>query len=206
MIRLLVVDDHILFLQAMAYLIRQQPDFEVVGEAGSVAEAVACARLHKPDMVLMDFMLPDGTGLDATAAILAELPRTRIVFLTVHEEDERLFEAIRYGAQGYLLKTTSAKELLSYLRGLERGEAAIDPIFTSHILEEFAHLSKHSEPASEALSKLTPRERDVWRELQAGATNRQIAARLFIGEQTVKNHVSRILAKLNLDSRHEARK
>lgn len=204
MLRLLIVDDHILFLEALTSLIRQQPGFEVVGEAGSVADAVALSRLYKPDVVLMDFFLADGTGLDASAAILAELPNTKIVFLTAHEEDERLFEAIRYGAQGYLLKTTPANEMLSYLRGLERGEAAIHPVFTSRILEEFARLPQRKELTPTDLSKLTAREREVWGLLQNGATNRQIAARLVISEQTVKNHVSRILAKLNLCSRHEA--
>ncbi len=205
MIRLLIVDDHILFLEALTNLIGSQPGFMVVGQARSVADAVAFSKLYKPDVVLMDFVLPDGTGLDAAAEILAELPDTKIVFLTAHEEDDRLFAAIRYGAKGYLLKTTSANEMISYLRGLERGEAAVHPAITSRILEEFARLPVQKERTPEALSTLTAREREVWRELRKGATNRQIADRLIISEQTVKNHVSQILGKLNLRSRHELR-
>jgi DNA-binding NarL/FixJ family response regulator len=203
MIKLLLVDDHVLFLEALSSLISQQSDFTVIGLAGSVAQAVALARCELPDMVLMDFYLPDGTGLEATEAILAENPNTKIVFLTAHEEDDRLFEAIRYGAQGYMLKTTPAKALLAALRGLERGEAAINRVVTSRILQEFSQLSTRPEPEPDDLSVLTARERQVLEELRQGATNRQIAARLVISEQTVKNHVSHILAKLNLKNRYD---
>ena len=151
----------------------------------------------------MDFFLGDGSGLDATQAILAERPDTKIVFLTVHEDDDRLFEAIRYGAQGYLLKNIPAADLLAYLRGLERGEVALQPMLTSRLLKEFAQLPARGVPDLEAISGLTARQRDVLHELLKGATNRQIAARLVISEQTVKNHVSHILAHLQLKSRHE---
>jgi DNA-binding NarL/FixJ family response regulator len=203
MIRLLIVDDHVLFLEALSSLIRGQADFTVVGEARSVAEAILLARQHKPDVVLMDFFLPDGTGLDATAQIMAELPNTKIVFLTAHEEDGRLFEAIRYGAQGYLLKTTPTQALLAALRGLERGEAAINRTATTRLMQEFSQLSHRQEPPAEIYSTLTKRERQILEHLLEGLSNRQIAARLVISEQTVKNHVSHILAKLNIKSRYE---
>jgi two-component system response regulator NreC len=201
--RILIVDDHIILLEALTSLFESQPDFTVVGVAVSVQEAISKARLNTPDIVLMDFFLEDGTGLDATEAILAEQPDVKIVFLTAHEEDDRLFEAIRYGAMGYLLKNISSAEMLDRLRGLKRGEVALQPGYASRILKEFAQLPAREEVELDAISKLTARELEVLRELQTGATNRQIAARLMISEQTVKNHVSHILAHLNLKSRHE---
>jgi DNA-binding NarL/FixJ family response regulator len=151
----------------------------------------------------MDFTLPDGTGVDAAQAILAEQPTVKIVFLTIHEENEKIFDAIRHGAQGFLLKNVSSSQLLDYLRNLERGQLAIDPEFTKRIIKEFAQTPPREDLSAEAVSKLTPRQREILKELKTGATNRQIAARLVISEQTVKNHVSRVLKKLNLKSRHE---
>ncbi len=201
--QILIIDDHKLFLDALANLINSQPDFSVIGTAGSVQEAIHEAGNLRPDIVLMDFFLGDGTGLDATEAILRKHPSVSIVFLTVHEEDERLFEAIRYGAKGYLLKSTPAAELLANLRGLDQGLVAINPKLTTRIVEEFAQLSPRWEIDPELLSKLTPRQQEILRELLKGATNRQIAARFVISEQTVKNHVSHILDVLHLKNRRE---
>jgi DNA-binding NarL/FixJ family response regulator len=202
--KLLLVDDHVLFREGLASLISAQPDLEIVGEAGSVAEAIARARFLKPDLILMDFSLPDGTGLDATVAILAEQPETRIVFLTFHEDDDRLFAALRAGAKGYLLKNVSASKLLGYLRGVNEGEAALTPQMTSRVLNEFARQGTSFSPSSQLLAVLTDRELDVLQELATRATNREIADRLFISENTVKNHVRSILSKLNLQNRREA--
>ena len=204
MINVLLVDDHALFSEGLASLLAGQPDFTVIGKAGSVQEAITMARDLRPDLVLMDFTLPDGTGLEATSAILGERPETQIVFLTVHEEDDRLFSAIRSGAKGYLLKNVPVVTLLSYLRRLEQGEAAISGTMTSHILNELARTEPAHGPVSDDLSALTPRELDVLRELTTGASNREIAARLCISENTVKNHVSNILSKLNLQNRRAA--
>lgn len=204
MMRILLVDDHVLFREGLASLLDGQPDFSLIGEAGSVREAIVRARDLQPDLVLMDFSMPDGTGLDATRAILAERPETQIVFLTVHEEDERLFAAIRSGAKGYLLKNVPVAKLLNFLRGLKRGEAAISSIMTSRILAEFSHTSPGHQPERGALAQLTSRELEVLRELTTGATNREIAQRLVITENTVKNHVGNILSKLNLPNRHAA--
>jgi DNA-binding NarL/FixJ family response regulator len=201
--RVLIVDDHVLFSEGLASLLNAQPDFSVVGQAGSVGEAIILARELCPDLILMDFGLPDGTGLEATQAILAERPTTMIVFLTVHEQDERLFAAIRSGAKGYLLKNVPVAKLLAHLRGLERGEAAISPTMTSHILGEFARMSPAHE-SSQVEAELTARELDVLRLLAAEASNREIADRLCISENTVKNHVGNILAKLDLRNRREA--
>jgi DNA-binding NarL/FixJ family response regulator len=201
--RILLVEDHILFQESLGRLLDSQTDMAVVGGATSVQEAIALARKYKPDVILMDFTLPDGTGVDATEAILAELPATKIIFLTIHEDDQNIFQAIRHGAVGYLPKNVTSSRLLSYLRGLERGEVAIQPEFTARILKEFAHTPARQDLTDEDTSRLTPRQREILRELKTGATNRQIAARLVISEQTVKNHVSRVLKKLNIRSRHE---
>jgi two-component system NarL family response regulator len=201
--RILIVEDHLLFQESLGRTLDAQADMTVVGGAASVQEAVKKARQFKPDVILMDFTLPDGTGVDATQSILAELPTTKIVFLTIHEEDEKIFEAIRHGAQGFLLKNVSSSQLLEYLRNLEQGNLAINPEFTKRIIKEFAQMPPREDLSAEAASKLTPRQREILKELKTGATNRQIAARLFISEQTVKNHVSRVLKKLSIKSRHE---
>ncbi len=204
MIKTLIVDDHALFREGLASLLAGQPDFTVIGEAACVQGAIAMAHDLRPDLVLMDFTLPDGTGLDATRAILGRHPDTKIVFLTVHEDDERLFAAIRSGAKGYMLKNVPVAKLLEHLRGLERNEAAILPAMTGRILEELARTRPGQQPDHSALTQLTSRELDVLRELTKGASNREIAERLFITENTVKNHVGNILNKLNLPNRREA--
>lgn len=203
-LRILIVDDQVLFHEGLARLLDSQPDLAVVGGAYSVQDAIEKACLLRPDVILMDFSLPDGTGLDATQVILRERPSTHIVFLTVHEEDDRLFEAIRYGARGYLLKNIPIQQLIAYLRGLERGEAAISPQLTAQLLKEFSRIPSRQESAPELVARLTTRQRQILRELRQGASNSQIADCLFLSEQTVKNHISRILDQLNLRNRHEA--
>jgi DNA-binding NarL/FixJ family response regulator len=201
--RILLVEDHILFQESLGRLLDSQPDMSVVAGATSVSEAVAKARQFKPDVILMDFTLPDGTGVEATEAILAEQPAIKVIFLTIHEDDEKIFDAIRHGALGYLPKNVTSSRLLDYLRGLQRGEVAIQPEYTARILKEFSKMAPRDDTAAVAEAGLTARQRDILRELKTGATNRQIAARLVISEQTVKNHVSRVLKKLKVKSRHE---
>jgi DNA-binding NarL/FixJ family response regulator len=202
--RILIVDDHVLFRDGLVSLLGSQPDFNVVGQAGSVPEAIAMARELQPDLVLMDFGLPDSSGLEATQAILADRPETSIVFLTVHEEDDRLFAAIRGGAKGYLLKNVPVSKLLTYLRGVKRGEAAISRAMTSRILTEFSRLEPPRNRDESEVGDLTVREVEVLHELAKGATNREVADHLFITENTVKNHVRSILSKLHLRNRREA--
>lgn len=202
--KILLVDDHILFREGLASLLCTQVDMQVVGGANTVEESIEQARALKPDLVLMDFGLPDGTGLEATQAILTERPDTKIVFLTVHEDDKRLFAAIRCGAKGFLPKGVPVAKLLTYLRGVEKGDAAITPAMTGRVLERLAQTEPRDTPAHSAVASLTEREKQVLKELATGASNREIANHLVISEQTVKNHVSHILAKLGLKSRHEA--
>jgi DNA-binding NarL/FixJ family response regulator len=201
--RILIVDDHILFRDGLCSLFDRQPDFQVVGEAGSVEEAVQKALELKPELVLMDFSLGDGTGLDATDEILSQLPDTKIVFLTMHEQDDRLFAAIRHGAKGYLLKNLPVARLLASLRALEQGEAPISPVMTAHILEEFARQGQRPQSDTKMLAQLTNRELEVFQALASGASNQEIAKELVISENTVKNHVHSILEKLNLSSRRD---
>jgi DNA-binding NarL/FixJ family response regulator len=202
--RVLLVDDHVLFREGIASLLGTQADLNVVGGAGNVREAIEKARELEPELVLMDFVLPDGTGVEATEAILADSPHTKIVFLTVYDDDKRLFAAIRSGAKGYLPKSVAVDDLLIYLRRVGRGDAAITPDLTARILDKFAQLEPRGAVPHTAVADLTERERQVLGELATGATNQEIARRLVISEQTVKNHVSHILAKLKLRSRYEA--
>ena len=204
--KLVVVDDHVLFREGLVSLISRQPDMQVLGEAGSVAEAVEMARHHRPDLILMDFNLPDGNGLDATRIILAEHPQVKIVFLTIYDEDERLFAAVRLGAKGYLLKNIPVTQLLGALHAVERGEPALSPDMVVRLMDELAR-SPAPEPRpseTDPLAQLTARELEVLRELATGASNRTIADHLFISENTVRNHVHNLLEKLGLASRREA--
>lgn len=199
--KIIIVDDHILFREGLAAIIRSESDFEIVGQAGNVQEAIQLVGERKPDMVLMDFGLPDGTGADATRAILAECPDCKVVFLTMSEEDEDLFAAIRSGAKGYLLKNMRPSKLVSSLRSVERGESALSRTMTLRLMEELVRskgVTQVPEPT------LTRRELEVLRELAAGFSNQEIAERLFISENTVKYHVHSILDKLGLSDRRDA--
>ncbi len=201
--KVLVIDDQILFREGLMSLLRSTPDFELVGFAGSVFEGCEQAvRLH-PDIILMDFSLPDGTGLDATRAILAQSPESKIVFLTVHGSDEKLFTAIRLGAKGYMLKDISSADLLARLRALDKGEMAMTSQMMSRIVNEFAHTYNPEISNEQTLMHLSPRELDVIREIENGATNQEIAERLFLSVNTVKHHVRNILGKLGFKNRRE---
>ncbi len=204
MINILIVDDHVLFREGLSSLFRSQPDFNVMGEAGTVRDAITLALHLRPDVILMDFSLPDGTGLDATREILVDHPGAKIVFLTMHEDDERLFAAIRGGAKGYLVKNIPVTQLLESLRGLQTGEAPISRVMTARILDAFSQSDFRDEKEGASLEHLTEREKEILVELGKGGTNREIANRLFISDNTVKNHIHNILEKLGLSNRREA--
>lgn len=199
--KILIVDDHILFREGIASLFAGQPDLTVIGQACCVQEAVAMANDLRPDLILMDFTMPDGTGLDATKAILKTQPGAKILILTVHENDEMLFEAIRLGAVGYLLKNVSVSEMLKQIRSIQLGEAALMPGMTRKILNEFARRSETRTQGPAEMQALSLRELEVLEVLSSGASNREIAQRLYISENTVRNHVHSILTKLKLQNR-----
>ncbi len=202
--KLLIVDDHILFREGLAGLLGTKPGFDLVGQAGSVSEAVVLAKKLHPDLILMDFQLPDGTGAEATRAILQDSPNCKIIFLTVFEEDERLFEAIRSGAMGYLLKNLSVSKLVSALQAVGRGEGAISRTMTVRVFHELARSQAPAPDWNATIDQLSQRELDVLAELRSGGTNLEIAKRLSLSENTVKHHIHHILSKLNLENRHEA--
>jgi len=201
----LLVDDHALFREGLAALLSTQEGIEIVGEAASGEEALEKARELLPDVILMDILMPGMGGLDATRKIKEEMPHTRIVMLTVSEEEEDLFEAIKAGAEGYLLKTVKSRDLIDMLLGVLRGEVAVSRIIARKLWEEFAEQAKRQEaPSLLAPPHLTRREMEVLRFLSEGLPDKAIASRLGISQRTVKNHVHNILEKLQLQNRVQA--
>jgi len=204
-IRILLADDHDLFREGLAGIIAAQPDMLVVGEASDGLEAIVKARELKPDLILMDIQMPGCDGLEATRQIKKELPEVTVVMLTVRDEDEKLFGALKNGAQGYLLKNIRSVDMLEMLRGALRGEAAISPALAGRMLKEFRRLSRLAPQESEGeILALTQREQEVLGLVATGASDKEIADALFISLNTVKSHVRNILAKLEVNSRREA--
>jgi DNA-binding NarL/FixJ family response regulator len=202
-IRVLLADDHTLFRKGLASLLEKEPGFEVVAEAEDGVEAIRKAQAVKPDLVLMDIHMPGVNGLEATRRITTTLPATRVVILTVSEEDKHLFEAIKCGAHGYLSKKVEPEKLRELLVGVFRGEAPLSGATAARILKEFAaRASKHSETTP--VDDLTEREKKVLQLLAAGLTNKEIGSKLDIAENTVKNHLKSILGKLHLQNRVQA--
>ena len=203
---IVVVDDHVLFRQGLISLLSSQADFKVIDEARYGSEAVIKVGQHKPDLVLLDITLPDGSGLDFIQQMLSRSPNTKIVILTVHEVDDLLLIALSAGAKGYIYKSTPVSDLLASLRALERGEAAITRSMTRRILEEFARLTNliNDNHHKGGFNMLSPREMEVLKQLGTNASNREIANTLVITEHTVKIHVHNILTKLNVPNRQAA--
>jgi two-component system, NarL family, nitrate/nitrite response regulator NarL len=202
-IRLLLADDHTLFRKGLASLLEKEKGFEIMGEAEDGAEAVSKAQAGKPDLVLMDIHMPGINGLEATRQITNSLPATRVVMLTISEEDKDVFEAIKCGAHGYLSKKVDPENLRELLQGVFRGEAPLSRSTAARILKEFAARAS-TNSATTAIDELTEREKEVLQLLAAGLTNKEIGTRLDIAENTVKNHLKNILAKLHLQNRVQA--
>jgi len=200
--KILIVDDHVLFREGLASIIRPEKDIEIVGLAGTVQEAIKIAVQSKPDVVLMDFHLPDGTGTDATRAILDAHPECRIIFLTMSEKDENVISAIRSGAKGYLLKDMHPTKLIDAVKAVHRGESAISRTMTLTLMQELSR--NGSNQASQSSPTLTRRELDVLNAIAQGLSNHEIAERFVLSENTVKYHVHSILDKLQLKDRKEA--
>lgn len=205
-IKLLLVDDQSLFREALRMLLSLQPDFEIVGEAENGERAVAMVKAHAPDVVLMDLRMPVMTGVEATRRVLAANPATRVVVLTTFEEDEEIFEALRAGALGYLLKACSADKLCESVRAASKGLSVLEPSVAARMMAELNRLSAKAgrRPMSVLADPLSERELAVLKLLAEGCSNKEIGARLHITEGTVKNHMTNVLGKLGVLDRTQA--
>jgi len=207
-IGIVVADDHEVVRAGFAALLDSQPDFTVLGTAPDGAAAVRACRELKPDVVLMDVRMPGMDGIEATRQLLAgEDEAPRVLILTTFDLDEYVFDALRAGASGFLLKDATAERLFEAVRVVAAGEALLAPAVTRRLISEFARIRPPAGPAAAApaaLAALTPRETEVLRLVAEGLSNPEIAARLVVTEETVKTHVSRVLAKLGLRDRTQA--
>lgn len=206
--RVLLADDHALFREGLAGIITSQPDMDVVGEASDGLEAVVMAQELKPDLVLMDVQMPTLDGIEAARQIKEMVAHATIVMLTVRDDDEKLFEALKSGAQGYLLKDIHSKDMLAMLRGALRGEAALSPRMAGRVLKEFRRLSSRvpvfSAADDDELVELTRRELETLTIAARGVSDKEIAEELCISIHTVKSHMRTILSKLHVNTRRQA--
>jgi DNA-binding NarL/FixJ family response regulator len=212
LIKILLVDDQPLFREGLRTLLSVQSDFEIVGEAGNGEEAIKLARALQPAVVLMDLQMPVLDGVAATRCLKTEQPDCRVIVLTTFDDDENVFDGLRAGAVGYLLKDAPSEKLCEAIRLAARGESFLQPSVAAKVVAEFARLTStasktaapsqlHNEPLIEPLSD---REREILSLISAGASNREIANTLFLAEGTVKNHVTNILGKLGVRDRTQA--
>ena len=199
--RVLLCDDHEVVREGLRTMLSRREDMAVVGEAGTMAEAIEAAAKAKPDVVIMDVRLPDGSGVEACRAIREARPETRVIMLTSYADDEALFASIIAGASGYLLKQTRGQAVVDAIQAVAAGRSLLDPDVTGKVLER---VRKGREQEDPKIASLTEQERKVLEQLAEGKTNRDIGEILFLSEKTVKNYVSRILDKLGLARRAEA--
>lgn len=206
MIRLMIVDDHQLMRDGLVRLLSLEPNVEIVGTCCDGKEAVQQVGVLNPSLVLMDIRMPELSGIQATKQIKTEHPEVEIVLLTMHDEDDYVFEGIAAGASGYLLKDSSREELLSTIQQVHAGQASLTPSVTRRVMQEFATLQqgKREKPVATKPDELSRREMDVLELLVQGLSNKQIAKELFIDETTVKTHLHRIFEKLNVRDRTQA--
>lgn len=201
--RVLICDDHHIFRLGLVRACESDPALEVVGQAGNGQEAVEMARRLKPEVILMDINMPGMNGIEATGCICRESPKIGVIILTVIRDDEHIFEAIKAGARGYVLKDVEEVELLAAIHAVRRGEGLIDPLIAARVLDEFRRISQP--PTEEqALEQLTPVEMDILRRLAEGIDNSVIAQDLGISEKTVVNRLSTIYQKLHVNNRTQA--
>jgi DNA-binding NarL/FixJ family response regulator len=204
-IRVMICDDHALFRRGLVMVLEAEDDIEVVAEAEDGDDAIAKAADVVPDVILMDVRMPSVSGIDATRSIAELVPNAKILMLTVSDDESDLYDAIKAGATGYLLKEISIEEVAAAVRAVVAGQSLISPSMASKLLTEFTSLAKRAEERSSVSSpRLTDRELEVLRLVAQGKSNREIAGDLYISENTVKNHVRNILEKLHLHTRMEA--
>ncbi len=200
-IKVLIVDDHEVVRMGLRTLLERRPHFLVVGEAGSVAEAVQVARRTRPHVVIMDVRLPDGSGVEACREIKQEDPTVQVIMLTAFADEEALFGSIMAGAAGYILKQARSQALVEAIERAARGESLLDPHVTAQVLQRLRQLASGGR---DEMASLSPQERRILALIAEGKTNKEIAQELYLSEKTVKNYVSHILTKLNLRRRSQA--
>ncbi len=201
-LRVMIVDDHEVVREGLRSLFNRRNDMQVVAEAGTVAEAVQQALRHRPNVIVMDVRLPDGSGVEACRDIRAEMPDTRVIMLTSYADDEAVFSSILAGASGYLLKQIRGQQLAEAVEAVARGESLLDPQVTKRVMDQMRTLA--TQPVADKQAGLTEQEYRILTLISEGKTNREIAAEIFLSDKTVKNYVSSILSKLNLRRRSEA--
>jgi len=199
--KVLLVDDHALFRKGIASLLKEIEELEIIGEAGNGREALEKAKNLNPDIIIMDVEMPEVNGVEAVKQIKKELPQCTVVMLTIADDDDNLFNSIKNGAQGYLLKSMDPDVLLEEVKGLIRGEAALSKAIASKILKEFTNICSKHQDINFQKYNLTEREAEVLSLVAHGITNKEIAVSLSITENTVKNHLCNIMEKLHLQNR-----
>jgi DNA-binding NarL/FixJ family response regulator len=203
MIRVLIADDQALVRTGFRVILNAEPDLEVVGEAADGRETIEAVRTQRPDVILMDIRMPNLDGIEATRRLAAAAHAPRVLILTTFDLDQYVYEALRAGASGFLLKDASAEELLQAVRVVAAGEALLSPSITRRLIADYARRPPPNERPA-ALDELTPRELEVLRLIARGLSNRDIARKLVLGDATIKTHVARIFAKLDLHDRTQA--
>ena len=201
-LRVMLVDDHEVVREGLRALLNRRPGMTVVAEAATVAQATEVALREKPDVVVMDVRLPDGTGIEACREIRAQLPGTRMIMLTSYADEEAVLASILAGASAYLLKQTRGQQLADAVEAVARGESLLDPQVTLRVLEQVRTMA--SAPTGDKQSQLTENENKILKLIAEGKTNREIAAEIYLSDKTVKNYVSSILSKLNMRRRSQA--
>jgi len=202
--RVVIAEDETVTRELLARLIGMESDIEVVGQAANGRQAVGMCRKLMPDVLLTDIRMPEMDGIEAVKLVKREMPSVQVVILTIHHDDANVFEGIKAGARGYILKESPPEDTVAAIRAVARGEALLHPGIASRVIAEFNRLSEQHEADLKLYAQLTDREREVLKLLSLGKRNREIAEALFIAEKTVKNHVSNILWKLECNDRTQA--
>ncbi|MGY0056399.1 response regulator [Streptomyces sp. LZ34] len=203
-IRVFLLDDHEVVRRGLRDLLDAEPDIEVVGDAGTVAEALARGPALRPDVAILDVRLPDGDGVTVCRELRSAMPRLACLMLTSFDDDDALLDAIMAGAAGYVLKQIKGSDLVSAVRTVASGQSMLDPATTARLMSTLRGESAEPQPRDETLAGLSTREREILTLIGEGMTNRQIGKRLYLSEKTVKNHISRLLAKLGVERRVQA--
>jgi DNA-binding NarL/FixJ family response regulator len=203
-IKILIADDQALVRGAFRMMLESEPDMEVLGEAADGREAIEQTRLRKPDLVLMDVRMPGMDGIEATRQLMSDTSAPRVLMLSTFDLDEHVYDAMKAGASGFMLKNAPPEQLASAVRTVASGEALLAPAITRRLIENFVQRPRAGADRPERLAELTERELDVFRRIARGLSNAEIAAELFLSEATVKTHVNRILTKLGLRDRTQA--